>query len=93
MGLKTGTFKPEYAGKMHFYLSAVDDLLRHPDDQPSIGLILCKTQNRLIAEYALRDWHKPMGAATYRLAHTLPANLQGSLPTIEDLEARLGEIE
>jgi predicted nuclease of restriction endonuclease-like (RecB) superfamily len=91
--LKTGTFKPEYAGKMNFYLSAVDDLLRHPDDQPSIGLILCKTQNRLIAEYALRDLHKPMGAATYRLAHTLPANLQGSLPAIEDLEARLGELE
>jgi hypothetical protein len=78
---------------MNFYLSAVDALLRHPDDQPSIGLILCKTQNRLIAEYALRDLHKPMGAATYRLAHTLPANLQGSLPTIEDLEARLGELE
>jgi hypothetical protein len=91
--LKMGAFKPEYAGKLNFYLSAVDDLLRHPDDRPSIGLILCKTQNRVIAEYALRDLHKPMGAATYRLAQTLPAALQENLPTTEDLEARLGEIE
>jgi hypothetical protein len=65
--------------KMNFYLSGLDDLLRHPDDQPSLGLILCKTQNRLIAEYALRGSHKPLGAATYRLAHTLPANLRGSM--------------
>jgi hypothetical protein len=91
--LKTGAFKPEYAGKMNFYLSAVDELLRHSEDQPSIGLILCKTQNRLIAEYSLRDLHRPMGAATYRLARALPAELQGSLPTIEDLEARLREVE
>lgn len=91
--LKTGAFKPEYAGKMNFYLSAVDDLLRHPDDRPSIGLILCKAQNRLVAEYALRDLHKPMGAATYRLAQILPEELQESLPTIEALEARLAEVE
>jgi len=91
--LKTGAFKPEYAGKMNFYLSAVDDLLRHPDDRSSIGLILCKSQNRLIAEYALRDMHKSMGAATYRLAQTLPEELQENLPTVEELTARLAEVE
>jgi predicted nuclease of restriction endonuclease-like (RecB) superfamily len=88
--LKVGEFKPEYAGKMNFYLSAVDDLLRHPEDRPSIGLILCKSQNRLVAEYALRDVSKPMGMATYRLTQTLPADLQESLPSIEELERELG---
>ena len=63
--LKVGEFKPEYAGKLNFYLSAVDDLLRHPNDEPTIGLILCKTNKRIIAEYALRDVNKPMGVATY----------------------------
>jgi len=88
--LKVGEFKPEYAGKMNFYLSAVDDLLRHPEDRPSIGLILCKSQNRLIAEYALRDISKPMGVATYRLTSALPAELQKNLPSIEELEKELG---
>jgi len=88
--LKVGEFKPEYTGKMNFYLSAVDDLLRHPEDRPSIGLILCKSQNRLIAEYALRDISKPMGVATYRLTSALPAELQEKLPSIEELEKELG---
>ncbi|MCL6582685.1 MAG: PDDEXK nuclease domain-containing protein [bacterium] len=88
--LKIGEFKPEYAGKMNFYLSAVDELLRHPDDRPSIGLILCKSQNRLVAEYALRDVSKPMGVATYRLTGALPADLQDSLPSIEELKKELG---
>jgi predicted nuclease of restriction endonuclease-like (RecB) superfamily len=87
--LKVGEFKPEYAGKMNFYLSAVDDMLRHPEDRPSIGLILCKRQNRLVAEYALRDVSKPMGVATYRLTDALPAELQESLPSIEELEKEL----
>jgi len=87
--LKIGEFKPEYAGKMNFYLSAVDDLLRHPDDPPSIGLILCKRQNRLVAEYALRDMNKPMGVATYRLTEALPADLQEHLPSIEELQKEL----
>jgi predicted nuclease of restriction endonuclease-like (RecB) superfamily len=90
--LKIGDFKPEYAGKMNFYLAAVDDLLRHPDDQPSIGLILCKTRNRTIAEYALRDMGAPLGIATY-LTAALPESLKGSLPEIADLEATLAEIE
>jgi predicted nuclease of restriction endonuclease-like (RecB) superfamily len=77
--LKTERFKPEHAGKMNFYLSAADDLLRHADDQPSIGLILCRSRNRLIAEYALRDMGKPMGVATF--AADLPPALRDSLPS------------
>ncbi len=83
-------FKPEFAGKMNFYLSAVDDLLRHKDDQPSIGLILCRERNRLVVEYALRDTHKPIGISAYRITQRLPQRLKGSLPTVEQLEAELG---
>jgi predicted nuclease of restriction endonuclease-like (RecB) superfamily len=81
--LKIGEFKPEYAGKMNFYLSAVDDQLRHPDDQPSIGILLCKTRDRITAEYALRDINKPMGVATYRL---LPDKIRDELPSLEEIE-------
>jgi predicted nuclease of restriction endonuclease-like (RecB) superfamily len=88
--LKTVPFQPEFAGKMNFYLSAVNNLLRHSDDQPSIGLILCKTKNQVIAEYALEDYSKPIGISEYRLAESLPDKLQGSLPTIEELESELG---
>ncbi len=87
--LKAKAFTPEYAGKMNFYLSAVDDLLRHPDDQPSIGLILCETKSKIIAEYALRDTSKPIGVSTYLLNDQLPKQLEGSLPSIADLEAEL----
>jgi predicted nuclease of restriction endonuclease-like (RecB) superfamily len=87
--LKMREFQPEYAGKMNFYLSAVDDLLRHKDDQPSIGIILCKTKNKLIVEYALRDTRKPIGVSGYKLTETLPRKLQGKLPTIAELEAEL----
>jgi predicted nuclease of restriction endonuclease-like (RecB) superfamily len=88
--LKMRAFEPEFAGKMNFYLSAVNDLLRHPDDQPSIGIILCKTRDRFVAEYALRDINKPIGISEYRLAESLPEKLKGSLPTIEELESELG---
>lgn len=88
--LKTTEFRPEYAGKMNFYLSAVDDLLRHPQDEPSIGLILCKGKGKVMAEYALRDVGKPIGVSGFKLAESLPEKLKGSLPTIEDLEAELG---
>lgn len=71
---------------MNFYLSAVDDLLRHPDDQPSIGIILCKGRNEIVVEYALRDSSKPMGVAQYRLSSALPERLKHDLPTVEDLE-------
>ena len=88
--LKMRAFEPEFAGKMNFYLSAVDDLLRHADDQPSIGIILCKTRERFVAEYALRDVNKPIGISEYRLAESLPEKLKSSLPTIEELEKELG---
>jgi len=85
--LKVVPFKPEFAGKMNFYLSAVDDRMRHPADQPSIGLILCKERNRLVVEYALRDTTKPMGVATYRI---LPRKLKGELPTATEIKRGLG---
>lgn len=90
--LKVEEFKPEYSGKMNFYVSAVDDLLRHPDDQPTIGMILCKSKNKVIAEYSLRDMHKPIGVSVYQLKDILPEALQGNLPTIEQLEAELETI-
>lgn len=91
--LKTTAFKPEYAGKMNFYLSAVDDLMRHPDDEPSIGIILCKSKNKVVAEYALRDLSKPVGISSYvtRLVESLPEEFRGSLPGPREFEAELGE--
>jgi predicted nuclease of restriction endonuclease-like (RecB) superfamily len=92
--LKIGKFTPEDSGKMNFYLAVVDNLLRHEQDAPSIGLILCRTQNRLISEYALRDMKKPIGISAYELTRSLPDELKGSLPTIEEIEAELsGRIE
>ncbi len=92
--LKMGPFKPEYAGKMNFYLSAVDDLFRHPDDQRSIGLVLCKSKSGIIAEYALRDIGKPLGISEFHhLIEKLPEQLKGTLPTIEEIEAELGKSE
>ena len=89
--IKTTAFKPEYAGKMNFYLSATDDLLRHPDDKPSIGIILCKTKNQVVAEYALRDLSKPVGISSYvtKLVESLPAAFRGSLPSPRELAAEL----
>ena len=84
-----GDFEPSYAGQMNFYLSAVDDLVRHPADQPTLGILLCKSKNKTIVEYALRDLSKPLGIAEYRLAEALPDSLQSTLPTIAALEAEL----
>ena len=89
--LKTGPFKPEYAGKLNFYLTALDEQVKLPEDQPSIGLILCKHRNNLVAEYALRDLGKPIGIARYALAGTLPEALKVNLPTVEEVEAKLGK--
>jgi predicted nuclease of restriction endonuclease-like (RecB) superfamily len=89
--LKKGDFKPEYAGKMNFYCSAVDDLLRHEHDVATIGLILCQTKDRILAEYSLRDIHKPIGLADYELTRALPKELASSLPSIEDIEAELSQ--
>jgi predicted nuclease of restriction endonuclease-like (RecB) superfamily len=90
--LKMKTFEAEYAGKMNFYLSAIDDQLRHPDDKPSIGLLLCKERDRVTVEYALRDMKKPIGVAQWqtKLVESLPTHLKGSLPTIAEIEAELG---
>jgi predicted nuclease of restriction endonuclease-like (RecB) superfamily len=91
--LKTTKFMPEYAGKMNFYLSAVDDLLRQEGDQPSIGIILCKSHNKIVVEYALRANTKPIGVSEYVLTAVLPENLKGTLPSIEELEAGLKAAE
>lgn len=91
--LKAEAFKPEHAGKLNFYLSAVDDLVRDKAvDRPTIGILLCRTKNRVMAEYALRDIHKPMGVADLRLTRLLPARLTRTLPSVEDLEAELSEL-
>jgi hypothetical protein len=87
--LKKGDFKPEYAGKMNFYCSVVDDQLRNDTDLSTVGLILCQTKDRILAEYALRDIHKPIGISDYELTRALPRNLQSSLPTVEEIEAEL----
>ena len=87
--LKNTPFKPEYAGKMNFYLSAVDDRLRHKDDNPTIGIVLCKARKRLVVEYALRGTPRPIGVSAYRLTKALPEKLKGTLPTIREFEAEL----
>ncbi len=89
--LKKGDFLPEYAGKMNFYCSAVDDLLKHETDKPTIGLILCKGKDKIFAEYALRDLNKPIGVSEYELTQMLPDNLKSSLPSIEDIEKEFFE--
>jgi predicted nuclease of restriction endonuclease-like (RecB) superfamily len=93
--LKASPFRPEFAGKMNFYLSAVDAQLRHAEDQPSIGLLLCTAKNHLVVEYALRDLKKPIGVAEWetRLVGSLPEELKGNLPTVEELEAELASPE
>ncbi len=87
--LKTGSFQPEHAGKMNFYLSAVDDLLRHPDDGPTIGILLCKSKNQVVVEYALRDTAKPIGVSSWQLTRALPDVLSSDLPAVEVLESEL----
>jgi len=91
--LKAGDFMPEYVGKMNMYLSVVDDILRHPDDKPSIGLLLVKRKNKLIAEYALSGYSKPMGVAQWetKITRRLPKELKSSLPTIEEIEKELSK--
>ena len=87
--LKNTEFKPEYAGKLNFYLSAVDYMLKHQTDNPSIGIILCKTRDKLTAEYALKDIHKPIGVSEYKLSDFVPAELVDTLPSVEDIEKRV----
>ena len=93
--LKAGEFDPRDAGQMSFYLSAVDDLIRHPDDRPTIGMILCKMKDKVIVEYALRENLKPIGVASFetKILESLPDDLRGSLPSVEDIEAELSQKE
>lgn len=88
--LKIGEFLPEYAGKMNFYLNAVDEKIKTEEDNPSIGIILCKSKNKITAEYSLRDMTKPIGIAEYTATRAIPENLKLNLPTAEELEKELG---
>lgn len=87
--LKAGKFKPEHLGQLGFYLTAVDAQVKHADDAPTIGLLLCKSKNKVVAEYALRDKSQPLGVAEYQLVESLPAELQTSLPSIAQIEREL----
>jgi len=91
--LKNTKFIPEYAGKLNFYLSAVDSLLKSETDHPTIGILLCRDRNRIETEFALRDINKPMGVSEFTLTENLPENLKGSLPTIEEIEADFDSLE
>jgi predicted nuclease of restriction endonuclease-like (RecB) superfamily len=91
--LKITEFQPEYAGKMQFYLAALDDLVRLPDENPSVGIILCKTKDRIIVEYALRHTDRPIGVAQYQMVKRLPKALKGELPTPEQIQRLLQEAE
>ena len=90
--LKTGRLEPEYAGKLNFYLSAADDLIRTAPDGPTLGLLLCEGRNGAVVEYALRDIAKPIGVSTYRVTRELPAPLQQDLPSIEELEGVVSKL-
>lgn len=87
--LKAVDFEPEFIGKLNFYLSAIDDQLKHPTDQPSIGLLICRSKSKFMVEYALRDIQKPIGIAEYRLLDALPENMKSNLPSIEEIENQL----
>ncbi len=91
--LKSGAFQPEFAGKLNFYLTAVDRQLRGQQDQPTIGILICKSKDKVVAEYALSDINKPIGVSEYELTESLPDDLKGSLPTIKEIENELKGIE
>ena len=91
--LKAGAFKPEHVGKLGFYLTAIDAQMKAAHDSPTIGMLLCKSKNKVVVEYALRDHSKPMGVAEYQLVESLPVNLQTSLPSIEAIEQALADDE
>ena len=87
--LKIGEFKPEYAGQLNFYLSAVDGILKKEQDNHSIGLLLCKSKNDLVAEYSLKDMSKPIGVSAYQITSNLPKELERQLPSVEDIQKRI----
>lgn len=89
--IKGGKFKPEHTGQLSFYLTAVDAQVKAPEDNPTIGLLLCKSKNKIVAEYALRNSNMPMGVAEYQLVESLPKDLETNLPRVEAIERELGE--
>ena len=91
--LKNTKFIPEYAGKLNFYLSAVDSMIKTESDNPTIGILLCRDKNNFETEFALRDINKPMGVSEFQLTEILPDELKSSLPTIEEIERELGKTE
>ena len=91
--LKIGAFMPEYIGKMQFYLAVLDDKVKLPDESPSIGILLCKSKDRTIVEYALRESNKPIGVSSYQMMSSLPAEYAGQLPTPEQIALLLEEVQ
>ena len=91
--LKAVPFKPEHTGQLGFYLAAIDAQVKAPEDNPTIGLLLCKSKNKVVAEYALRNTTSPIGVAEYQLVESLPKDLEASLPSVEQIERELGEVE
>lgn len=90
--LKSGKFKPEYVGKLNFYVSAVDGILKTEHDNPTVGILICKSKNKTVVEYSLKDFHKPIGVSEYMITKKLPDEFKSSLPSIEDIEAELAMI-
>jgi len=88
--LKTIKFKPEFAGKLNFYVSAVDGILKTEMDNPTVGILICKSKNKTVVEYALKDVHKPIGVSEYIITQNLPDEFKSSLPSIDEIEAELG---
>ena len=91
--LKIGEFKPEYAGKMQFYLTSLNEQIKLEDENPSIGMIFCKEKNKIVVEYALRDAAHPLGVSTYKITQTLPKNLKGFLPSQKEIQSKLKGLE
>ena len=88
-----GDFRPEYVGKLNFYLSALDKLIREPNDNPSIGIILCKSKNKVVVEYALSNMNKPIGVSEYKIMKSIPEKLKKNLPSIGELEDELKKVK
>ena len=87
--LKAVKFRPEFAGKLNFYISAVDDIIKTKGDNPTIGILICTSKNRTTVEYALRNVKTPIGVSNYEIVNALPSKFKSSLPTIEDIESEL----
>ena len=91
--MKIGDFKPEFVGQLQFYLTALDKQVKLEHENPSIGIIICKNKNRTVVEYALNNSHKPIGIATYQISDTLPEKMKDLLPSPEEIEKRLKNLE